>query len=173
MARCWLVASSTLALCCASCGTDPAIEAVAAHLGPEQRGVPQGPQHRPGQPCVTCHHGSGPGDPEFSLAGTIYIDREEALPLEGASVSFIDARGRQHSVSTNCAGNFYINADDWEPHFPVWVEVRFGDEAIAMKTPIQRDGSCATCHADPAGPSSAGHVYLLEEPLDLPAGSCQ
>lgn len=173
MARYPRVGWSTLALCCASCGTDPTIAAVADRLGPEQRGVPQGPEHRPGQPCVTCHHGSGPGDPEFSLAGTIYLDRDRTLPLEGASVSFSDALERRYTATTNCAGNFYIEADDWRPRFPVWVEVQFEGEAIAMETAIQRDGSCASCHTDPAGPSSAGHVYLSEEPLDLPAGSCQ
>jgi hypothetical protein len=158
---------------CAGCGTDPTIGAIADRLGPEQRGVPPGPEHRPGQPCVTCHHGSGPGDPEFSLAGTVYVDRDRALPLEGASVEFLDALDRRHTASSNCAGNFYVEADDWQPRFPVWVEVRFGAQAIAMKTPIQRDGSCATCHSDPAGPDSAGHVYLSEELLDLPAGECR
>jgi hypothetical protein len=134
--------------------------------------VPQGPEHRPGQPCVTCHHGSGPGSPELSLGGTIYQDRDQALPLEGATVNFLDALGRQRSAITNCAGNFYIEAEDWRPRFPVWVEVQLGTESIAMETPIQRDGACASCHADPPGPDSAGHVYLSEEPLDLPVGGC-
>jgi hypothetical protein len=158
---------------CAGCGTDPAISAVADGLGPEQPGVPQGPEHRPGQPCVTCHHGSGPGDPEFSLAGTVYVDRDRALPLEGATVEFLDALERRHTATSNCAGNFYIEADDWQPRFPVWVEVRLGAIAIAMETQIERDGACASCHSDPAGPGSAGHVYLSEEPLDLPAGECR
>jgi hypothetical protein len=158
---------------CAGCGTDPTIGAVVDRLGPEQPGVPQGPEHRPGQPCVTCHHGSGPGDPAFSLAGTVYVDRDSASALEGASVEFVDAREQRRVATSNCAGNFYIEADDWQPEFPVWVEVRFGALAIAMETPIQRDGACATCHSDPAGPSSAGHVYLSEEPLDLPAGVCR
>ena len=28
--------------------------------------------HRPGQPCLTCHGGKGPGHVEFSIAGTLY-----------------------------------------------------------------------------------------------------
>jgi hypothetical protein len=88
-------------------------------------------------------------------------------------VEFVDAREQRRTATSNCAGNFYIEADDWRPRFPVWVEVRFGAESIAMATPIQRDGACATCHSDPAGPGSAGHVYLSEEPLDLPAGQCR
>lgn len=160
-------------VCCVACGTDPTIGVVVDGLGPEQRGVEQGPEHRPGQPCVTCHHGSGPGSPTFSLAGTVYIDQEQSLPLEGASVDFVDAASRRYSVLTNCAGNFYIQEGSWQPRYPVWVQVAFGTESIAMKTPIQREGACATCHADPAGPDSAGHIYLSEEPLDLRPGDCQ
>jgi len=173
MARLRLICSALLGVWCASCGTDPTISAVADRLGPEEPGVPQGPEHRPGQPCVTCHHGSGPGEPAFSLGGTIYVDRDRALPLEGASVEFVDALERRRTATTNCAGNFYVEADDWQPQFPVWVEVRFGEESIVMETLIQRDGACATCHFDPAGPDSAGHVYLSEELLDLPVRGCQ
>lgn len=172
MPRAWRICAALLAVWWTGCGTDPTISDVTDELGPEQRGVPQGPTHRPGQPCVTCHHGSGPGEPELSLAGTIYVDRDRDLPLEGASVRFADALGQRRTATTNCAGNFYIEADNWRPSFPVWVEVRLGAEAIAMETPIQRDGACASCHSDPAGPDSPGHVYLSEEFLDLPAGEC-
>jgi hypothetical protein len=171
MSRRWI--SWALVALAPGCGTDPTLGAVIDRLGPEQRGVPQGPEHRPGQPCVTCHHGSGPGEPEFSLAGTLYVDRDRALPLEGASIELIDAREQRRTATSNCAGNFYIEADDWQPQYPVWVEVRFGAISIAMETAIQREGACATCHSDPPGPGSAGHVYLSEEPLDLPAGECR
>lgn len=157
---------------CAIACVDPAISRVVDRLGPERAGVEQGPEHRPGQPCVTCHHASGPGSPEFSLGGTVYQDQQRALPLEGATVEFVDALETRYSAFTNCAGNFYVEADDWQPTFPVWVQVSHGDEAIEMETPIYRDGACASCHADPAGPASAGHVFLSEEPLDLPPGVC-
>lgn len=152
---------------------DPVVDEVVDALGPERSGVPQGPEHRPGQPCVTCHQTSGPGSPDFSLGGTVYSDQERALPLEGASVEFVDAIGRRHTEVTNCAGNFYITKDEWEPRFPLWTQVRFRDKSIAMETPIYRDGSCASCHADPAAQGSTGHVYVSDEPFDPPTEGCR
>ena len=46
-------------------------EEVAA-LGAEDPAVPPGPDHRPGQPCLTCHGGIGPAKQQFSIGGTVY-----------------------------------------------------------------------------------------------------
>lgn len=151
---------------------DPAVDDVIERLGPEARGVPQGPEHRPGQPCATCHRDGGEG-PVFTLAGTVYRDSTQALPLERAIVELVDAEGVRRDFITNCAGNFYIETDDWQPAFPVWVQVRFRDKSIAMLTPIQRERSCASCHFDPAGPGSAGHVYVSDEPFELATTGCE
>jgi hypothetical protein len=35
-----------------------------------------------------------------------------------------------------------------------------GDVSVTMHSHIGGNGSCAGCHADPAGPASPGHVYL-------------
>jgi hypothetical protein len=95
------------------------------------------------------------------------------LPLEGALVEFIDEASREYSTTTNCAGNFYVELDAWEPRFPVWVQVSFGDESILMETPIQRDGACGSCHADPAAPDSTGHVFVFEQPQAGLPGGCR
>jgi len=50
------------------------------------------------------------------------------------------------------------------------VSVSDGGTKIDMKTRVGRDGSCATCHSDPAGPASAGHVYLVADPAASPVG---
>lgn len=167
--------SSVLAGCIAAAGAcgDPTIDSVIDGLGPEQRGVPQGPTHRPGQPCVTCHQGAGPGEPSFSLGGTVYQDDAQLLPLQGASVELADAEGRVFSTLTNCAGNFYVEADDWQPTFPVWVQVRLGDLVTDMETPIYRERSCATCHAAVPSPELTLPVYLSEDPLGLPVEDCR
>ena len=68
---------------------DDAVEA----LGPEKRGVRPGPNHRPGQPCLTCHGDQGPAEPEFALAGTIYLARGVLEPVSGVSVHLTDAVG--------------------------------------------------------------------------------
>lgn len=151
---------------------DPTVNATVDELGPEAPGVGPGPNHRPGQPCVACHQNTGRASP-FSLAGTVYQDRERTRPLVGARLDFIDAKGHSYATYSNCVGNFYIGADEWHAHFPLWVQLVYGNEAIFMQTPIQRERSCATCHFDPSGPDSAGHVYLSEEALSPSPGGCR
>jgi hypothetical protein len=154
------------------CG-DPALDARVDALGPEAPGVEQGPEHRPGQPCATCHRDSGPGSPNFSVAGTVYQDAERILPLVGARLDFVDSMARRYTVHSNCVGNFYVEMDDWRPRCPLWVRLTFGELGVAMQTPIHRERSCAECHAEPSGPDSLGHVYLSEAPLDPTPGGCE
>jgi hypothetical protein len=147
-----------------SLGCDPAQDAIVQSLGPEAPGVPPGPTHRPGQPCLACHRDGGAGKPVFSIAGTIY--REKAAPAAqgDVEVQLVDTAGTKLSARSNCAGNFYVTPAAFTPTFPVWVALRRGDNSIQMESPIPREGSCATCHRDPAGPDSAGPVYLTDEP---------
>jgi hypothetical protein len=70
-------------------------------LGGEAPGVSAGPLHRPGQPCVTCHGGSGPAKTQFSMAGTVYAVDQSNQPASGALVSLEDVDGVSYNVSTN------------------------------------------------------------------------
>ena len=72
------------------------------------------------------------------------------------------------SFTTNRTGNFYVSKDDWTPVYPMRVSVSFGGVQTDMKTHVGRAGSCANCHTDPAGPASAGHVYLVMDPSMFP-----
>jgi hypothetical protein len=133
-------------------------------LGPEAAGVPQGPLHRPGQPCTVCHGGKGPGSPTFDLAGTAFERKDQLTPLAGGTILLVDSQGLSLALGTNEAGNFWVSESELGLSFPFWAAVEQGGERIEMKTPIFRARSCADCHADPAGPSSAGHVYLRATP---------
>ena len=104
----------------ASC-FDPVHSDAVDALGPERTGVRTGPTHRPGQPCLTCHGGHGPGSPEFSIAGTVYSARAVQEPLSGVTVMLEDATKATRSVVSNEVGNFYIAIDSWSPTFPVFV----------------------------------------------------
>jgi hypothetical protein len=112
-----------LALACAAACGDPVHEAEVNALGPEAPGVPHGPTHRPGQPCLTCHGGEGPGDPTFVTAGTIYVNAYAAgvpnVPLVGGTVHLIDANGSTFDSTTNIVGTFYVTTDQWSPTFPL------------------------------------------------------
>jgi hypothetical protein len=170
-------------LAAASC-VDPVHQSEVNALGPEAAGVSPGPTHRPGQPCLTCHGGSGPGDPTFVTAGTVYLNSYTAgttsyAPLVGGDVHLVDARGLTYDATTNAAGNFYVTTDDWSPTFPLGntpvdsgiaaqpldisvAATMGGTDTTPMTTAIERGGvyaSCAYCHFDPPGPTSPGHVY--------------
>jgi hypothetical protein len=141
---------------------DETHEEEVAALGPEQSGVPPGPTHRPGQPCLACHGGSGPAKTQFSLGGTVYETQGQTMPSVGSTVLIEDIEGNLWTTSpTNSAGNFFVLLSDFAPHYPAQPTVipENGANSISMATHIARDGSCADCHSNPAGPTSAGPVY--------------
>lgn len=155
-----------------ACG-DPLREERIAALGPEVRGVPEGPMHRAGQPCLTCHDGKDDAVREFSVAGTIYafpIGEEVAVD---ATVELRDAAGKTYRVATNCAGNFFVEPADFAPTFPVWVSLASDDYRIRMDSPMRRDGSCGSCHGSEATRRSVERVHLFGAIRPLKENGCR
>jgi hypothetical protein len=149
-----------------ACG-DPVHDDAVSDLGGEAAGVPVGPLHRPGQPCVTCHGSSGPAESEFSVAGTVYLLSRQDTPAGGALVEILDVTGAVRTVLTNEAGNFWIVRDDWTPAFPYRAKVTLGAVTKQMIAHVSRARSCADCHVSPPGQTSPGHIYLATNPSDL------
>jgi hypothetical protein len=146
---------------------DPVNDAAVAALGGEAPNVPRGPNHRPGQPCLVCHDGSVGNPPGFSVAGTVYANTAaDAGPAVDAGVMLTDSQNNQFLATTNVAGNFFVLPHQFRPVYPMKVAVTFdtGDAAVTvnMTADVGRDGSCAKCHFDPAGPASPGHVYTTD-----------
>jgi hypothetical protein len=140
---------------------DPVVSDAISAL-PSQSGVRNGPLHRAGQPCLLCHDGDF-GDPSaFSVAGTVFETSGAVVGADQAVVSMTDTAGKTYEATTNSAGNFYITPSQWSPTFPLThVAVTGATGVIAtMQSSVGRDGACASCHADPAGPTSPGHVAL-------------
>ena len=173
-----MIARSIGALCTlivaagAACG-DPVHDNEVAALGPEAPGESPGPTHRAGQPCLVCHDGSGPGNLKMSVAGTIYLAQSAPDPLPNARVHLVDANGSAREAITNSVGNFLVPFSEWAPTAPISVTLSYPADVspalntATMSTFIGRDGSCASCHYDPAGPSSHGRVYMVLDPADL------
>ncbi|MFO0619308.1 MAG: hypothetical protein U0414_42360 [Polyangiaceae bacterium] len=145
--------------------SNPVVDAQIEALGGEQDGVPQGPFHRPGQPCVLCHSPYY-GAPEFAVGGTVFADQkgESFKTVDNVEVVLTDSIGETRTLTTNCIGNFYVRKQDWDPQFPLAAEIRYpvydpntGEAMLdsegqvvrkvkAMGSYISRDGSCAHCH---------------------------
>lgn len=152
-----------LAAICASMGAgcnDATHDMQVAALGGEDPSVPKGPFHRPGQPCLVCHGGQGPASLQLSIGGTLYTANNSQTPAEGATINVEDINGSVGTTTSNAAGNFYIQASQWQPTYPTLPSVTLGKMTQPMSTHVGRDGSCAHCHADPQGPTSAGHIWL-------------
>jgi hypothetical protein len=146
---------------------DPVHDQAVAALGPEAAGVPHGPLHRPGQPCTLCHDGALGDPPRFTVAGTVFVTPSSRVPAVGAVVGVTDANGASIQLLANGAGNFYVTPSDYDPAFPLQVNVTGASGGtVTMQTliggngTVEPNGGCATCHVDPAGASSPGHVCL-------------
>ena len=139
---------------------DPIHDRDVSDLGDEAPGISQGPLHRAGQPCTTCHSGEGPANAVFSVAGTIYAVRGAGDVQPGATVTLTDAKGISNTFTTNEAGNFFALEKDYAPTFPLHATVEYGGEASRMLTRLGRDGGCASCHRGAGTASKMGAVYV-------------
>ena len=150
--------------------SDPVVGDAIAALGPEIEGVPEGPLHRPGQPCNLCHDG---GEARvFALAGTVFATSDSLVAAPANEVRLVDSLGATFTATTNCAGNFFVLPEDFFPKYPVWVTVARGEAEIEMESPIGGEGACASCHEDPVGPGAVGHVYGIPSPTDFTGERC-
>jgi len=161
------IALLTVSVTVSAC-SDPAHDARVDRWGGEVAGVPRGPLHRPGQACLDCHGGDGPGKSGFTAAGTVYETASNLVPVQGAQVVLTDAKGTAIIALTNAAGNFYLVRAQWDPVYPVTVNVAIGDVGEGMRTEIGGEGSCASCHFDPVSRASVGHVFAAKNVSDLP-----
>jgi hypothetical protein len=140
---------------------DPVHDDAVSALGGEVAGVSPGPLHRPGQPCLLCHDGASGDPPAFTMAGTVFLDANTLTPAPGVTVKLVAADGNTTLATTNAAGNFYLAPSDYTPKYPVHVaSLALGGVSVLMHSHIGGNGSCASCHVDPTGPDSPGHVYF-------------
>jgi hypothetical protein len=147
-----------LALFVASCMNPVHDEAVLA-LGDEVAGVREGPTHRPGQPCLTCHGGLGPG-PEFETAGTVYDTLGSTAPAANVKVTLTDATGKTVELTTNTVGNFYVDANRFTATYPLRVKIAGGGVSQPMLTRVGRRSGCADCHRAGGSQNLVPAVYL-------------
>ena len=155
------VASFLTATSCVDATHDAQVQA----LGGEAPGVPPGPKHRPGQPCLLCHGEAGPASGLFSVAGTVYETQGQTAPAVGADVTLLDDRGQMAKAGTNGAGNFFLTPSSFSPIFPVNVSVQQGmspraDDAGAHRARwVLRGLSREPSRADLDGPGLREHGH--------------
>jgi mono/diheme cytochrome c family protein len=146
--------------------------------GPEVAGLEEGAFHRYGQQCFACHGGYGPG-PEMAFAGTLFATPDDDIPVQAATITITDATGDTRATVSNCAGNFYVLKESWDPVYPLRAEIECilptdDPDAVperrrnVMATRINRDGGCNSCHQKgPANADSVGQLYCMPEQPDI------
>lgn len=174
------------ALSASACG-NPVIDDKVALLGPEVEGVAKSEYHRPGQACLLCHGPYGGAKPEMTVAGTVFAipakKGKKSVGVEDVVVTITDSFGDVKTKKTNCIGNFFITADEWQPGFPLAAKIEYptpgGPEDSTtpayMSTRIGRDGSCAGCHEGPRSETTPGAVFCVDattSPFPAPDDDC-
>lgn len=155
------------ALASTSSCMDPVQTDAESALGGEINGERPGPTHRAGQPCTVCHSEHGSQSPAFVVAGTVFERRGQTAAAPNVTVVITDVVGSTFATSTNRVGNFFVTANEWQPTFPLFVELQTTNangEAVtkAMKTRIGRDGGCAVCHRGNGDASHMPAVFLKD-----------
>ncbi len=135
------------------------------------QGCGESDRMKPGEACIDCHNnGDNSGDceddngPFFLLAGTVYPTGHEpdsCYGFAGAVVEVTDASRQTLKLSTNEAGNFYLEAEDAPPGFaaPYYVKVVYDGKELAMATEVT-DGDCNTCHTADGDQDAPGRIVL-------------
>jgi hypothetical protein len=100
----------------------------------------------PGVACIACHDTSSKA-PHLSIGGTIYPTAHEPDDCNGASkdlsVLITEANGKTHTLSVNCAGNFFLDDAITTP-FKAQVNSKTGGVRVMNHT--QTSGDCNGCH---------------------------
>lgn len=120
------------------------------------------PEMFPGRDCVGCHIDND--GPPLAVGGTIYPyvlgpgqpglqaqSGTDCFGIEGIEIVIEDGEGQQYAVTTNRAGNFYVegNPDDFAKPFAAtitWTNPLDGRTVTNPMFARPSYGGCANCH---------------------------
>jgi hypothetical protein len=173
----WAIASCSTACACLSLAChDELVEEVTKDICySEMRWIGEkrgSPEMYPGRDCVGCHLDND--GPPLAIGGTLYPyvlgapqifeaqTGEDCFGIEGVTVIIEDYEGQTFELTTNRAGNFYLegNPQDLAKPYTVvldWVNGNGSPQRTPMASMRPMYGGCARCHSpDVPGPGSAG-----------------
>lgn len=128
---------------------------LAACSGGEHGEGGEGPEMSPGEDCLQCH---ASGEHTFTAAGTVFSDPSApaSAGVSGVTVLITDAMGKQVSLTSNAAGNFFTS----EPlSMPIHAELHRGSSVAKMQGAVP-SASCASCHGSPPQNGAPGRPYV-------------
>ena len=124
------------------------------------------PTMNPGQDCMTCHAaGLNAYRLPWTVAGTVYADPDAGADtgIAGAEVLLTDNDGKQITMVTNAAGNFYTSEPlSTGPYRDV--QIQRGSKRLRMNLTVQAAvGDCNLCHTLPPQNGAAGRLFIPNE----------
>ncbi|HET9933688.1 MAG TPA: hypothetical protein VFQ35_23445 [Polyangiaceae bacterium] len=102
-------------------------------------------QMRPGEACISCH--TQDGGPRFSIAGTVYPtghEPDDCNGAAGATIVIVDAQNREHRITANAVGNFYLEQTIAVPYTAHVI----GTNGERFMVSPQTSGDCNGCHTE-------------------------
>ena len=126
----------------------------------------------PGSSCLICHVSGGLAtDRPWSVAGTVFGSPASGLDggLSGVQILLTDSHGKQITIISNVAGNFYTGETFADL---VDVEVQLGSQRLAMTlgdggASPSAIGDCNRCHQLSTSPGASGPLGVAGAPGEL------
>ncbi|MSP55676.1 MAG: hypothetical protein EXR69_08765 [Myxococcales bacterium] len=112
----------------------------------------------PGEACNDCHNrGEGP---KFPVAGTVMgaiHDPDDCNGVEDVTVIITDANGTATTLTTNSAGNFFIDRGSVKTPYTAVIE---HNGVTREMLGSQTDGDCNTCHSADGTDGAPGRIVV-------------
>jgi hypothetical protein len=130
------------------------------------------PTMSPGSSCLVCHVNNGLAtDRPWSVAGTVFGSPSSGLDggVSGASILLTDSHGKQITLISNVAGNFYTGESFANL---VDVEVQLGNQRLTMTladggVSLATISDCNRCHQLSGSPGASGPLGVAGAPGEL------
>jgi cytochrome c553 len=122
-------------------------------------GDEESPLMHPGGDCIGCHTREGEG-PRFQIAGTVMNDLKDDTDcngIAGVTVQITDANNQVFTMTTNPAGNFFLEPTASAVALPFKAKLSYKGRERVMMTP-QSVGACASCHTTTGANGAPGRI---------------
>lgn len=112
----------------------------------------------PGEACTECHdRGEGPS---FPVSGTVMgaiHDPDDCNGVKDVKVTITDADGTDTVLTTNSAGNFFIDRGSVKTPYTAVIEANGVTRAMLGS---QTNGDCNTCHSEDGTEGAPGRIVV-------------
>lgn len=122
-------------------------------------GKSESPEMNPGQACITCH--ATEKGPSLLIAGTVYSKLTQANDcngLAGVKVQITDANRQVTTLTSNAAGNFYLQAGMGTIALPYTAKIITSSGGERPMVSPQMSGDCNTCHTEMGSGGAPGRI---------------